>query len=88
MIDYSNRKILGVSSWNTYKCWVINGFVFAVVMIVFFVDTFSNVSFLRLVLNGVVHSVWIVALYIIANAMFCKNEFKTLIELYRGKNKQ
>ncbi len=87
MIYHSNKKVLGRSMFNTYKCWLVNGAVFAVIMLTLFVDTFSNMSFLKLLLNGIIHSVWIVGLYVVVNFVFQKNAFKTLIELYRGNKK-
>lgn len=86
-IYYSNRKVIKRSQMCTYKIMITNGAVFAVIMAVFFVDAFSNISFLRLVLNGIIHSVWIAALYLIVNFIFNKDAFKAIFELYRG-NKQ
>ena len=86
-IYYSNKKILGRSQMKTYKIALANTLVFAFVMIVFFVDSFSNVSFLRILLNGIVHSIWIVALYLLVNFLFNKSAFKTLFEIYGGKKK-
>ena len=73
---------------RTYKVWIINGAVFALVMAIFFVDTFSNMSFLKLLLSGIIHSIWIAILYILANFIFNKAVFKTIYELYRGKKKE
>lgn len=84
-IYYSNKKVLQRSMMRTYKVWIINGAVFTLVMMVFFVDTFSNMSFLKLLLNGIIHSIWIVGLYILANFIFNKAVFKTIFELYRGQ---
>ncbi len=86
-IYYSNRKVIKRSQMCTYKIMITNGAVFAVIMAVFFVDAFSNISFLRLVLNGIIHSVWIAGLYLLVNFVVNKSAFKTLFELYRG-NKQ
>lgn len=85
MIDFSNRKILERSVFKTYKCWLINGAVFGLVMLIFFVDSFSGVSFMTLLLNGILHSIWIVALYILVNFLFQRRAFQTLLELYRRK---
>ncbi len=84
-IYYSNRKILKRSQLCTYKILFSNWAVFAVIMVVFFVDTFSNISFLRLLLNGVIHSVWIAGLFLIVNFVFNRDAFKTVFELYKGK---
>ena len=70
---------------NTYKILIANIIVFAMVMAVFFVDTFSNMSFLKLVINGLIHSIWIVALYLVINFVFSREAFKTILEVYRGK---
>ncbi|MBQ4516026.1 MAG: hypothetical protein II978_04455 [Clostridia bacterium] len=87
-IHYSNKKVLERSTFSTYKVWIINGAVFLLVMAVFFVDAFSNMSFLKLLLNGIIHSIWIVGLYIIANFAFNKSAFKTILEFCRGKKNQ
>ena len=84
-IYYSNKKVLERSQMSTYKILISNGAVFAVIMLIFFVDTFSNISFLQLLLNGVVHSIWIVGLYLLTNFVFNKSAFKTMFELYRRK---
>ncbi len=87
-IHYSNKNVLERSIMCTYRIWIINGAVFALIMAIFFVDTFSNMPFLKLLLNGIVHSIWIVGLYIIANFIFNKDVFKTMLELYREKKNQ
>ena len=85
MIYYANRKILGRSMFCTYRLWLENGAVFAGVMVLLFVDSFSGVSFVQLVLNGLLHSVWIVGAYVLMNFIFEREAFRTLISLYRGK---
>ena len=87
-IQYSNKNILGRSVMCTYKKWMVNGAVFVTVMAIFFVDTFSNMSFLQVLLSGLIHSVWIIGLFILANFIFNKSAFKTIFELYRGKKSQ
>ena len=67
------------------KIIVVNGAVFGAVMAVFFVDTFSEMAFLKLLINGCIHSVWIMGLYFIANFIFNKSAFKTLFELWGEK---
>ncbi|MBO5505839.1 MAG: hypothetical protein J5984_05110 [Clostridia bacterium] len=84
-IRYSNKEVLGRSQFSTYKLWIGNGLVFAVIMAIFFVDTFSNMSFLKLVMYGAVHSIWIVALFLIVNFLFNKSAFITLYQLWRKK---
>lgn len=85
MIYYANRKVMGRSVFETYKLWLANGTVFAFVMLVLFVDSFSGVSFGALLLNGMMHSVWIAGLYIIVNLVVRPRMFQTLLALYRGK---
>lgn len=87
-VYYANKKVLGRSQMCTYKILIVNGLAFAGVMVIFFVDAFSNVSFLKLLLYGMVHSVWIVGLYLLVNFVFNKKAFKTILELYRGKKAQ
>ena len=87
-IRYANKYVLGRTSMRTYKIWIVNGAVFAVVMAIFFVDHFSNLSFLQLLWNGIIHSVWIGAFYVLANLMCNRSAFETIFELYRGKKEQ
>ena len=84
MIYYSNKKVLGRGIFKTYKLWLINGAVFAVIMIIFFVDSFSGLSFVSLVIQGIIHALWIVSLYVAANFVFCREAFKNLCELRRA----
>ena len=86
-VYYANKKILQRSLMSTCKVVLVNGAVFATVMVIFFVDTFSNISFLKLLLYGVIHAIWIVALYIVVNFIFNRKAFKTVFELFRGKEK-
>lgn len=88
VIQYTNKNILKRSSMCTYRVWIVNGGVFALVMAILFVDSFSGLSFLELLLKGIIHSVWIVGLYILANLIFDRGAFKTIMELYRGKKKE
>ncbi len=83
-IYHSNKKILKKSQICTYKIMITNGGVFAAIMAIFFVDSFSNTTFLQLLLNGFIHSIWITSLYLFANFIFNKSAFKTFFELYRG----
>ena len=85
MIYYSNKKVLGRGMFHTYKLWIVNGAVFATLMAIFYVDSFSGLSFIRLLIKGIIHSLWIVPLYIGVNFVFFKGAFKNLIELWRNK---
>lgn len=85
MIYYANRKVLGRSVFRTYKLWLINGAVFALIMAIFFVDSFSGFSFVPLVIRGMLHAAWIVPLYIAVNLVFCREAFQNLFELRRAK---
>jgi len=86
-IHFSNTNILNRISFSTYKIIITNGIVFALVMAVFFVDTFTGISFIKLLLFGFIHSIWIVLLYIFVNFVFNKSGFKCLFELYRRNKK-
>ena len=86
MIFYSNKKVLDRNVFSTYKLWLVNGGVFAGIMCIFFVDSFSGLSFFELLIKGVIHTLWIVPLYVLVNLVFFKNAFKNLIELWRNKN--
>lgn len=87
-IYYSNKNILKRSQMCTYKIIITNALAFALVMSVFFVDAFSNTPFLKLLFYSVLHSIWIVALYIIVNLVFNTEAFVTIFELFRGKKNQ
>ena len=85
MIHYSNKKVLNRGMFNTYKLWIVNGAVFAFIMAVFFVDSFSGLSFVSLLVKGIIHSLWIVPLYTLVNLVFFKGAFKNLLELWRNR---
>ena len=87
MIYYANKKVLERSTFKTYRLWLINGAVFALIMAIFFVDGFSGVKFARLVLCGIINSLWIVGAFVGANLIFSRSAFKTLCELRRKKEK-
>ena len=86
MIHYSNKKVLDRSVFSTYKLWIVNGSVFAGIMCIFFVDSFSGLSFMDLLVKGIIHTLWIVPLYALVNFAFSKNAYMHLIELWRNKN--
>jgi hypothetical protein len=83
MIYYANKKVLERSMFHTYKLWLINGAVFALIMAIFFVDSFSGLSFISLLIKGIIHALWIVPLYVAVNFIFCRKAFKNLFELRR-----
>ena len=85
MIYYANRKVLARSVFHTYKHWLVNGAVFALLMAIFFVDSFSGFSFGSLVVKGILHSLWIVPLYLAVNFLFDRHVFKLIFELCRRK---
>lgn len=85
MIYYANKKVLGRSIFRTYKLWLVNGAVFTLIMAIFFVDSFSGLSFVPLVIRGILHTMWVIPLYIAANLVFCREAFKNLFELRRAK---
>ena len=86
MIYYSNKKVLDRSLFATYKLWLVNGAVFTAIMLVFFVDSFCGLSFLDLLIKGIIHSLWIIPLYILVNFVFFKDVFKFIITLKVKKN--
>ena len=84
MIYYANKRVLGRSIFRTYKLWLINGAVFTLIMMIFFVDSFSGLSFIPLLIKGILHTLWIIPLYIAVNFVFCREAFKNLLELRRA----
>ena len=84
-IHYANKRILKRSLRCTYKTIFVNGAVFALVMVIFFVDTFSGVPFLQLLFNGIIHAAWILGIYILVNFIFNRKAFKTIFEIVKGK---
>ncbi len=85
MIYYSNKKVLERSVFHTYKLWLVNGAVFALIMGIFFVDSFSGLSFVNLLVKGILHTLWIVPLYIVANLVFFREAFQNMLQLWREK---
>lgn len=85
MIFYANKKVLGRSVLRTYKHWIVNGAVFILIMAIFFVDSFSGLSFGALLLKGIVHSLWIVPLYIGVNMVCFKDAFHNILTFWRNK---
>ena len=85
MIYYSNKKVLERGVFHTYKHWIANGAVFLFVMLIFFVDSFSGLSFVSLLVKGIIHSLWIVPLYLVVNIICFKDTFKNSLELWRNK---
>ena len=51
-------------------------------------ESVTMLPFLKLIFYGVVHSIWIVILYLFVNFLFNKDAFKTIFELYRGNKNQ
>ncbi len=84
-IYYANKVVMNRSQMCTYQIILTNVVVFACIMAVFFVDSFSHVPFFKLLLYGMLHAVWIVGLYLAVNFIFHRKAFQTIIELYRGK---
>lgn len=84
VIYYANKKVLGRNIFCTYKLWLVNGAVFALIMMIFFVDSFSGLAFIPLLMKGILHTLWIVPLYIAANFVFCREAFKNLLEMRRA----
>ena len=85
MIYYANKKVLERSVFHTYKRWLVNGAVFALIMVIFYVDSFSGLSFLNLLVKGIIHSLWIVPLYVLINFACFREVFKDAIALWRNK---
>lgn len=81
-VYHANKKVLERSMWQTYKLWVINGAVFAVAMCVFYVDSFAGLSFSALVLKGLMHGSWILALFLLVNFIFNREAFRYLPEVF------
>lgn len=86
-IRYANKKILDRSVLYTYRHWILNGAVFLAVFAIFRTDFFSGCSFWRLLLNGVIHAIWIGGVYLAVNLIFRKEDFQTVIALVRGRKK-
>lgn len=87
MIYYANKKVLGRRVGETYRLLAANGAVFAFVMALMYVDSFSGMSFGKLVVNGIIHSLWIAGLYIAANLLVQRQAFSTFIEMCKTKEK-
>lgn len=84
-IYYSNKKILERSVMCTLKIILSNVAVFAFVMVIFYVNAFSGLSFLQLLIKGIIHSMWIFLLYVAVNFICSREAFNTVFEIYREK---
>lgn len=67
VIGYSNKKILNRSSLGTCVVIAVNFAVFALVFLIFGASDFLEMNFGSLVLHGILHSLWIVPVYLISN---------------------
>jgi O-antigen/teichoic acid export membrane protein len=86
-IHFVNKKLLERGQMKTYKLWIINSVIFALIMAIFFVDSFNGLSFGSLVLKGIIHAPWIVGLYVAVNFIFQRSAFRTLFGILKGEEK-
>ena len=87
IIDFSNRKILRRSVWNTYALWLINGAVFTVIFLIFGTTYFCDLRFGALLWRGVLHALWIVPLYLTANLALQPKRARLLLQMLKRKEK-
>ncbi len=85
MIYYANKKVLARGVLYTYRRWIVNGAVFFLIMVIFYVDSFSGLSFASLFVKGIIHSLWIVPLYVGVNFLFFGRAFKDAAKVWRDK---
>lgn len=78
VVLYTNRRVLHRSPLKTFALWGINGGVFLLIYAVFRADHFAGMRFLPLVGSGLLHMLWIVPLYMLANAAFRPQQAKRL----------
>ncbi len=69
VIYFSNKKVLGRSVGSTCTIIFANFAVFALVCFVFGTSRFLGMNFGRLVLHGILNSLWIMPLYALANLL-------------------
>ena len=72
----------------TYKILIANLAVFIIVMAVFFVDAFSGLPFWKLLVCGMLHTVWIGVLYVLVNLLLNRSAFKYMLEMLWSRKKQ
>ncbi len=87
IIDFSNRKILRRSVWNTYVLWLINGAVFTAIFLIFGTTYFCDLRFGALLWRGVLHALWIVPLYLTANLALQPKRARLLLQMLKRKEK-
>ncbi len=88
VVLFVNRRVLGRSVFRTFSLWLIDGGVFALVFFVFRTDHFRDMRFLPLVSRGLLHMLWIVPLYVVANAVLQPQRFKGLLCTLKGRMKK
>ena len=88
VVLFVNRRVLGRSVFRTFSLWLIDGGVFALVFFVFRTDHFRDMRFLPLVSRGLLHMLWIVPLYVVANAVLQPRRFKGLLCTLKGRMKK
>ena len=88
IIAYANKDVLHRTQMCTYKIVIANLAVFIIVMAVFFVDAFSGLPFWKLLVCGMLHTVWIGVLYVLVNLLLNRSAFKYMLEMLWSRKKQ
>lgn len=84
MIYYANKKILDRSLIKTYRKYIVNFTLFVIILMVLGVNSGTSASFAGVVLKCIIHALWIVPLYIVANLTIERGTISTIKELGRS----
>lgn len=82
-VYFANKKVLGRSIFETLKIILVNGGVFAAVMLILGVDSFCGESFIGLVIKGIIHAPWIALLFLAANLVTRRKAFSGIKQLIK-----
>lgn len=84
MVIYANKKLLSRSSFITFKRWLINVAVAAIIIFVFNRIPFEFNSYLQIILIAVITGVVITALYLLTAMITERKVFKEAVELIKS----
>ena len=87
-VVFANKKVLMRSAKDSFLLFAVNAAVFLIVFFVFNTTHFCNLGFWKLCLNGVIHMLWIIPLYVLANFVLRPDVYKNLILSLKGRKNE
>lgn len=83
MILYSNKKIILISSWNTYRRWLVNFGIFIMFNILFNYLSVEMDSLISIVIVGIVSTFVIMPIYFVLNSLVERKTFHSLLDIVK-----